>query len=85
MKHAGSVALNQIEPLLARLRQIEKIKEKKHGIFYRGSKAFAHFHEDPEGIFADLWIAPDWQRFKVDSKKEQDLFLQAVLSAVGTG
>jgi hypothetical protein len=82
MKHAGSETLSQIEPLLARLRKIEKIKEKKPGVFYRGAKAFAHFHEDPQGIFADLRISPDWQRFKVDSEKEQDLFLKAVLSAV---
>jgi hypothetical protein len=82
MKHAGSETLSQIEPLLARLRKIEKIKEKKPGVFYRGAKAFAHFHEDPQGIFADLWTSPDWQRFKVDSEKEQDLFLKAVLSAV---
>jgi hypothetical protein len=82
MKHAGSQTLSQLAPLLGRLRQIEKIKEKKPGIFYQGSKAFTHFHEDPQGIFADLWIAPSWQRFKVDSQKEQDQFLQAVLSAI---
>lgn len=82
MKHAGSETLSRIEPLLARLRKIEKIKEKKPGVFYRGAKAFAHFHEDPQGIFADLWVSPDWQRFKVDSEKDQDLFLKAVLSAV---
>jgi len=84
MKHAGSEALMQIEPLLFRLRQIDQIKEKKPGIFYRGAKAFAHFHEDPQGIFADLWIAADWQRFKVDSQKEQDQFVKTVLSAVSS-
>ena len=28
--------------------------EKKRGVFYRKSRAFLHFHEDPKGMFADL-------------------------------
>jgi hypothetical protein len=82
MKHAGAETLKQIAPLLDRIRQVRKIAEKKPGIFYKGAKAFVHFHEDPQGIFADLWVSPDWQRFPVNLPAEQDLFLEAILSAL---
>ncbi len=54
MRHATAQALDQLEPLLAELRRIEGLKEKSRGVFYRGSKAFLHFHEDPAGLFADI-------------------------------
>jgi hypothetical protein len=82
MKHAGAETLKLIEPLLRRIRKVSKITEKKPGIFYLKSKAFVHFHEDPEGIFADLWLSPDWERFAVSSLAEQDQFMAAILSAV---
>jgi hypothetical protein len=81
MKHASSETLRRIEPLLVRMRQLSKIKEKKLGIFYKGAKAFAHFHEDPKGIFADLWVAPNWERFEVNSSAEQEQFLKVARTA----
>jgi hypothetical protein len=57
MKHAGSLALDQLEPLLAAIRALPGLKEKGRGVFYRGGKAFLHFHEDPAGLFADVRLA----------------------------
>ncbi|MGH6955455.1 MAG: hypothetical protein ACREEW_02175 [Caulobacteraceae bacterium] len=56
MKHAGPAALDQLEPLLARVRAAGAgaLKEKKRGCFYLRSKSFLHFHEDPKGMFADI-------------------------------
>lgn len=54
MKHAGSTALDALEPVLKQLRALDGVKEKSRGVFYRRSKAFVHFHEDPEGFFADM-------------------------------
>ncbi|HKP79580.1 MAG TPA: hypothetical protein VJU34_10695 [Phenylobacterium sp.] len=54
MKHAGDLALDQLEALLAELRALPGLTEKKRGTFYRKSRAFLHFHEDPKGLFADL-------------------------------
>ena len=54
MKHAGSAALDQLGPLLQALRARAGLTEKKRGVFYRGSRAFIHFHEDPRGTFADV-------------------------------
>ena len=54
MKHAGDLALDQLEALLAEVRALPGLTEKKRGTFYRKSRAFLHFHEDPKGLFADL-------------------------------
>jgi len=53
MKHATQAALDQLEPLLAQLRTLG-LTEKSRGVFYRKSRAFLHFHEDPKGLFADI-------------------------------
>ena len=54
MKHATPAALDQLEPLLEAMRTLPGLKEKKRGIFYRKSRGFLHFHEDPKGMFADI-------------------------------
>ena len=54
MRHARDCDLDQLEALLAALRTIPGLIEKKRGVFYRNSKSFLHFHEDPRGLFADL-------------------------------
>lgn len=54
MRHARDQDLDRIEDLLASLRALPGLTEKKRGVFYRKSRAFLHFHEDPKGMFADL-------------------------------
>ncbi len=54
MKHAGAAALAALAPLLAELRHLPGLTERRPGVFYRGNAAFLHFHEDPAGLFADL-------------------------------
>lgn len=71
MKHAGKAALDTIEPMLMELRQLEGIRERKRGIFYRTSSAFIHFHEDPTGIFADLRRDGEWLRLPVNRPFER--------------
>ena len=68
MKHAGAVALSQIEPLLVRLRALPSLKEKSPGCFYFKSRGFLHFHEDPKGMFADIRATDgnDFERLQVD-------------------
>ena len=80
MKHAGDACLDALEPLLKEMRAFSGISEKKRGVFYRGSKAFLHFHEDPEGFFADLRFAPsgDFDRYRVSTAAEQKRFTQIV-------
>jgi len=79
MKHAGREKLTEIEPILAYLRQIPRMVERTPGCFYRGSTAFAHFHEDPAGIFADVKLSgKSFVRLRVSTKREQAQFLKAV-------
>jgi len=70
MKHAGSDALDRLEPVLGELRKIDGLREKKRGLFYRGSTAFLHFHEDPAGFFADMRVGDDFERFSVNNRRE---------------
>jgi hypothetical protein len=67
MKHAGDLALDQLEGLLAELRALPGLTEKKRGVFYRRARAFLHFHEDPKGLFADVRDAEgrDFERIDV--------------------
>lgn len=73
MKHAGPAALDALESLIAELRALPGMTEKSRGIFYRKSKAFLHFHEAPEGLFADMRAedGKDFDRFDVTGPEGQ--------------
>ena len=83
MKHAGAEALYALSELLEQIRAREGIKEKSLGVFYRRSKAFLHFHEDPAGLFADLRVGTDFDRYPVNTKKEWKAMLTAIDRALG--
>jgi hypothetical protein len=77
MKHATEKTLLELTPLLDELRK-RPMREKKLGIFYVRSKSFLHFHEDPSGLFADLRVGEEFERFAVNTKAEQAVLLKAV-------
>jgi hypothetical protein len=76
MKHAGSDALDQLEPILIELRKLSALRERKRGAFYLKSAGFLHFHEDPAGMFADLKIDGDFIRLPVNTQKEADTLIR---------
>ena len=79
MKRAGREALAALAPLLAQLRGLDGLVEKKPGIFYRRSQPFLHFHEDPAGLFADLKLGGQgFERLPLRDVDEQAALLQAV-------
>jgi hypothetical protein len=82
MKHAGDVALDRLDSLLEQIRKQAGLKERKRGVFYRGSAAFLHFHEDPAGLFADMHAEAEWERVAVDTKTEQRAFLAKIKAAL---
>jgi hypothetical protein len=83
MKHAGAEALSTLGVLLEQLRAMPGLKERRPGIFYRGSVAFVHFHEDPAGLFADAkLVGKEFTRFAVGSKCEQVAFVQRIRAAL---
>jgi hypothetical protein len=78
MKHATTAVLESLSDLLEQIRAKEDIREKKLGVFYRKSKSFLHFHEDPAGLFADLSTGVDFERYPVNTKQEWKVFLAAI-------
>jgi hypothetical protein len=85
VKHAGPSALAGVDGLLAELRAVDGLAERKPGIFYRRSRAFLHFHEDPTGLYADVRLdaAADFTRIRVSTEGEQSNLLDEVRRAVG--
>ena len=56
MKHVSSAGLDELDGLLLELRRVDGLTENKRGVFYRGTRAFLHFHEDPSGWYADIRV-----------------------------
>ena len=83
MRHATSTALDELEPLLDRLRAVPPLIERKRGIFYRGSKAFLHFHEDASGLYADVRFDVEFERLRVQTPEECDALLTRILLHAG--
>ena len=85
MKHASAETLRELEPLLAHLRRIDSLCERKPGIFYRGSSAFLHFHEDPAGLFADVKLGgKHFERMPLSSEHQRREFIAAVRERFST-
>jgi hypothetical protein len=82
MKHAGDAALDRLEPLLTSLRAMPALREKSRGAFYRGSRAFVHFHEDPGGLFADVRFGDDFERIDVSSATKQQSLVRRIRAAL---
>jgi len=78
MKHAGPGAIAQLEPLLVQLRGYSELKEKRPGVFYLESRAFLHFHEDAEGLFADVKLMNDFARFPVSTDKQRRTLIDRI-------
>lgn len=79
MKHADAQTLEQLADLLTNVRQrIPPLKEKGTGVFYLKSTAFLHFHQDPKGIFADLKVQGEWERFPANDRQEWDVLLRSL-------
>lgn len=83
MKHASSETLQSLLPLLEQLRKLPDLTERKPGIFYRKSAAFLHFHEDSQGIFADVKLGGrNFTRIDVSQRVRQVRFLEVVKLAL---
>ena len=86
MKHAGPDTLATLAPLLARVRSLPGLVERTPGCFYRGSKAFLHFHEDPSGTHADVKLGTaGFTRLRAHDVAEQDALMAALQGALASG
>ncbi len=84
MMHATERTLVKYPVLFASLRSLEGLKEQRPGVFYRKSKAFLHFHEDPTGLYADLRqnVNQEFVRTRVESRAEQSAFVSTLAKAL---
>jgi hypothetical protein len=82
VRHATGPALDQLEPLLADIRLLPGLVERSRGVFYRRSRAFLHFHEDPAGLFADVRLGADFTRYRVQEPHERDLVRDLIEAAI---
>ncbi len=84
MKHASPTALRELQSLIEALRALGTLRERKPGTFYRGSSAFLHFHEDPQGLFADAKVRGKlFRRYRVNSPDERQALLDDVEAELG--
>jgi hypothetical protein len=81
VRHAREGTLDRLEALLAELRAVPGLREKKRGVFYRRSKAFLHFHEDPTGLYADVRLDEEFERLRVTTGEERAALLALVRAA----
>jgi hypothetical protein len=82
VRHATQEDLDRIEVLLAELRGLPQLWERKRGYFSRGSRAFLHFHEDAGDLYVDVKLDTKFQRMKVTGGSEQADFLSRVREAL---
>ena len=64
--------------MLAELRKLPGLRERKRGYFSRESRAFLHFHEDVGDFYVDVKLGGKFQRMRVTSHDEQAEFLARV-------
>jgi hypothetical protein len=82
VRHATDQDLDQLEPLLAELRKLPQLRERKRGSFSRSNRAFLHFHEHAGALYVDVRLESEFQRLKVTSHTEQGDFLSLVQAAL---
>jgi hypothetical protein len=76
VRHATEQDLQPIAPLLARLRALPGLTERKPGTFYRKSVAFLHFHDDAGILHADIKQDGVFERYALHSQAAQNNLLK---------
>lgn len=82
MTRAGSESANRLEGVLRELRAFGSLIERSPGSFDAGRKHFLHFHDTPDGIVADVFLASGRVRVPADSDTEQAELLALVDDAL---
>jgi hypothetical protein len=82
MRHATQEDLDRLETLLAELRKLPELRERKRGYFSRGSRAFLHFHEDAGEFYVDVRLHRTFERVRVTTRTEQAAFVSQLREAI---
>jgi hypothetical protein len=79
MKHATAATIESLSPMLTSIRALGVLKERKPGVFYRRSRAFLHFHEDGNAIYADARLdGDDFTRLPCSTRKDHVALVKAI-------
>jgi hypothetical protein len=81
VRHVAAAGLDELDDVVSELRGVDGLHEKSRGVFYRGSRAFLHFHEDPSGLYADVRLDADFDRMRVTTNAERKRLLSVVRAA----
>jgi hypothetical protein len=73
-----STTLDCIAPLLAVLRGYSALREVRPTVFHLNGRDFIHFHEAPEGVFADVRLSKGQVRMSVSTQPEQSELLERI-------
>jgi len=83
MRHITPARLTAIDYLLVRLRSVDGLVERSPGVFYVRSRAFLHFHEDGDDVYADVRLDGDgFDRMRVTTKRERDALVASVREVI---
>jgi hypothetical protein len=84
VRHITDAGLDRLEPVLDEVRRVDGLVERKRGTYYRKSRAFLHFHEDGEDIYADVRLGgDDFERVRVTTASEQRRLVARIRACVG--
>ena len=78
MRHAREAALERLQSVIAALRDVPGLVERKYGVFYRHGRAFIHFHEDADALYADMRRDTEFDRHEVTTQAQRRAFLAEV-------
>jgi len=73
-----SSTLEALAPLLAVLRAHSALQEVRPATFHLDGRGFVHFHEGPEGVFADVLLAKGRVHMPVSSPAEQAELMERI-------
>jgi hypothetical protein len=82
VRHATPEDLDHLEGMLAELRRLPQLRERKRGYFSRGSRAFLHVHEDAGQFYVDVRLGASFERVRVTTSSEQAELLSRVRAAL---
>ena len=87
MARATKATLQQLDPWLDEVRGlgIEGLVEKANGAFYQRRVGILHFHEDADGVFADVKVDGQWQRVPVDRAAGKRKVIRLLTATYRTG
>ncbi len=76
--------IETIAPLLSALRGYEVLNEIRPMVFHLDGRNFIHFHEGPEGVFADVLLSTGRVHMPVSTESEQAELMDRIEEKLST-